>query len=374
MKIAYVSNSRFPSERAHMVQIVHMCNAFSELGHSVTLLVTDRKTPITESPEKYYGAKFHFSVQRLSIPDIVERITKIPKILWAFLYTLQRFFFARKVIQHVSNAHYDCLYGRDEWILLFLGFFISKEKIVWESHEAKYNYAARQLLKKKVPCIVISEGIRDFYLKNGVPESQLLVAHDGIDDAFFGPIESKENARRRLGISSDMHIAMYIGGFEGWKGVKTFFEAAEGTRDMLFVAIGGKPDEIEKYKEMYPSVLFLGPRPYRELKDNQQAADVLVIPNTATTSTSAEYTSPLKLFAYMTSKKPIVASRIPSITRVLEEDIAHFFVPDDAEDLSRVLKQVITNTFVLERANSAYGKSIQYKWSERAKHIISFIQ
>ena len=79
MNIWYVSNSRFPSERAHMTHIVHMCNAFADEGHTVTLVVTDRPTTIEERPEAFYGVPLHFSDIRVSVPDMAGRARTIPR-------------------------------------------------------------------------------------------------------------------------------------------------------------------------------------------------------------------------------------------------------------------------------------------------------
>jgi glycosyltransferase involved in cell wall biosynthesis len=52
----------------------------------------------------------------------------------------------------------------------------------------------------------------------------------------------------------------------------------------------------------------------------QKAADALVLPNTAKEDISKYYTSPMKLFEYMASRRPIVATNIPSITEIINEE------------------------------------------------------
>ena len=43
MKILYLANIRFPSDRAHATQIFNMCNGFASNGADTTLVVADRK-------------------------------------------------------------------------------------------------------------------------------------------------------------------------------------------------------------------------------------------------------------------------------------------------------------------------------------------
>jgi glycosyltransferase involved in cell wall biosynthesis len=370
MRIAYTTNSRFPSERAHMTQIVAMCNAMAELGHEVTLFVTDRETLITESPEAYYGVTLRFSVKRVFVPDFAGRTSYFPRILQPFLFFIQRIIFTLCFRFSIKTKDIDLIYGRDEWVLSMLSFIV-KTPLIWESHEAKFSLGARALMKKMKYTIVISEGIYDFYVSHGVQALRLHVAHDAVDDRFFEPFVPKEEAQALLGIKTSKPIVMYIGGFEAWKGTQTLFEASKQDASFDVVVIGGSDDEVHSAKEKYPGIAFLGRRPYRELPVNQQAADILVIPNTATVMLSAQYTSPLKLFTYMTAKKIIIASRIPSITRVLRDDEAYFFTPDDPVSLCTTINEALKDKDrAKDRMLKAYARSREYTWKARAQGIL----
>ena len=54
MKLYYIANARIPTEKAHGVQIMKMCEAFVDAGHEVKLIVPKRKNPIQEDPFAYY--------------------------------------------------------------------------------------------------------------------------------------------------------------------------------------------------------------------------------------------------------------------------------------------------------------------------------
>lgn len=370
MKIAYVTNMRFPSERAHATQVVHMANAFASLGHDVTLFTTTRKTHITESPETYYGVRFSFAQKRIRILDIVGHIHSFPKFLHTYLYLLERLLFAISFVFSTRGETYDVLYCRDEWVLWFVSLFRQKQKVVWESHEAKYNHAARKLIAHG-NIVVISEGIRNRYVALGHSTDQFIVAHDAVDDTFFTPQVSKEDARQRLDLTSEKPVVMYIGGFDTWKGVATLFEVSLILDEVKLVVIGGTLKEVEAAREKYSRIQFLGSRPYKELPVYQRAADILVIPNTAKNELSANYTSPLKLFAHMTSNVPIVLSDIPSLRAVLDDGSAFFFIPDDVTSLRRVILDAISDPIEgVKKATSAYEKSLQYTWKQRAASIL----
>ena len=75
------------------------------------------------------------------------------------------------------------MYGRDEWILWLLSLWIETQ-IVWESHEARFSFAARKLAVT-IPIVVIAEGIREFYVGRGVDPWRILVAYDAVDDTII---------------------------------------------------------------------------------------------------------------------------------------------------------------------------------------------
>jgi len=345
-----------------------MCEGFFQNGHQVTLVASNRSTGKELTLAETFGFEPSFKIQKIS-----GNLFFYPRSKFAF--ALNALIFNVSLFSSINLKLFDLIYCRDEWIGWVASLFVDAKKIIYESHEAKYNWAVKQLLKKGMKLVVISDGIKEFYLEQGIRSERIHVAHDAVDDSFFKEKESKQVVRERLRLPADAFIAMYIGGFDTWKGVETFFAAAEHTKGVTFATIGGSEAEIVKYRAEYPLVRFLGPRPYGELAQNQQATDVLVIPNTAKNDLSAKYTSPLKLFAHMASGVPIMASNIPSLRTVVDDSQATLFTPDDPKDLSRTLEKVKNNySAALQKAERAFEVSKTYTWANRAKCIIDFVQ
>jgi len=347
-----------------------MANAFASLGHDVALYVSTRKTAIAESPEAYYGVPFRFMLKWVSIPDIVGSIHRFPKILHPYLYILERIFFSISFILTMWNKSYDLIYCRDDLVLWCVALFFPRQKVVWESHEGKHNFFSKRLLSQGLT-VVISEGIKERYVSLGHNPELIFVAHDAVDDSFFSAPADRAQVRMRLGIASEKPVVLYIGGLDAWKGVYTLFDAAVLLPHVHMAVIGGADTKIASLRIEYPSVQFLGSRPYRELPENQQAADILVIPNTAKDVLSSSYTSPLKLFAHMTSRVPLIVSDIPSLRAVLDEASALFFEPDNPRSLAEGISQVLHNPEEAHtRALHAYELSKRYTWKERARVIL----
>ncbi len=367
MRIAYLANVKFLGKRAHSVQIAHTCQAFSaQEGTAIDLYVNKRLESSQSEIDSFFGFSPLFTAINIAPKFFFPRVR--------LTFYLSEMVFSLSFLLKAQTKTYDVFFSRHEWILFFLSFFIPREKIIWESHEAKFNYPVRHLLKKGIKVVVISEGIRDFYLGQGVSDSILSVAHDGIDGSFFEEVDTKEKIRKELDIPLNSKVVMYIGGLDKWKGVETFFLAAAILPEITCVVVGGRTDEINKYKSLYTSVLFLGSRPYRNLKNIQQAADILVLPNTATIPLSAEYTSPLKLFSYMASGVPMVTSDIPSVRNVLTSDMTTYVTPDSPESLASGIQNIFMNYDpALEKAKLCKKLALSYTWSNRAKQISEFI-
>ena len=139
--------------------------------------------------------------------------------------------------------------------------------------------------------------------------------------------------------------------------------------------MGEGEEPLEIARQRHPGVTFLGFHPYRELADNQSAADVLVLPNSGKTDISAKYTSPLKLFTYMASGKPIIASDLPSLREVLSERNAFLVKPDDPDALAAGIRYALEHPDeAAKRAAQALEDVKRYTWESRAKHILEFIQ
>jgi glycosyltransferase involved in cell wall biosynthesis len=88
------------------------------------------------------------------------------------------------------------------------------------------------------------------------------------------------------------------------------------------------------------------------------------------------FTSPLKLFEYMASGKPIVASDLPAIREVLSHNTNSILVPpDNPEALAGGVRYILENPAMGEKiARQAAVDVLSYTWDERTKKIMDFIR
>lgn len=127
-------------------------------------------------------------------------------------------------------------------------------------------------------------------------------------------------------------ILLYCGNLEPYQGVDllldSFAIAAERATDLHLVVIGGEPDDIRKYndkaKEMgvRKRTHFLGPRPFEEIDAYLADANILVAPRIRGINT------PMKVFPYLHSGKPVLLTDLPTHSQLLTQNEAYLAPPD----------------------------------------------
>ncbi len=361
MKIFYIVNIRLPTEKAHGIQIMKTCEALAAAGAEVELVVPTRRTPIRDDPYGYYGVARTFTTRKVWCPDLTR--------LGRLGFVLSAVWFAEAA--HFRRAFWraDVVYSRDAFVLA--QYVLLGRRLVYEAH-TRPTAITRFVARRAAQVVAITRGLKDAYVAAGVPESRITVAPDAVDVNAFAQPEPQASSRARLGLPLDKKIALYVGRLDGWKGVDTLLEASRFLPpSVLVVVIGGEPGQVAALSAQYPNVRFLGYRPYRELPDNQAAADALVLPNTGKQVDALRFTSPLKLFAYMTSGVPIITSDTPAVREVLTEADAYFFTPDDPVALARAIEVALTNPSEAHaRAVRAQEAVIAYTWEQRSARIL----
>ncbi len=370
MKLLYIANIRFPTERAHGIQIAQMCNAFAGQGVEVELVVQRRVNVLSENVFTYYDLPKSFRITELSTIDTLQYawsgfMGKASYIIQTVTYAIHVFWYAQ--------GRKELIYSRDETLLYLLSFFF--ESYAYEIHAPKWNFITKRVVKKAKILFPISRGLKDFYIEQGVAPKKLCVAADAVDIHQFDIQNSRNECRKRLDLPLDKYIVLYAGHLYKRKGAFTVAEsAALLSHDTLVALVGGTEYEIPEFIDRFGGderISILGPKPHRDIPYYLRAADVLVLPNSGKDADASTYTSPMKLFEYMASGTPIVASDVPSLREILDEETAYFFTPDDPISLAQVLGRVaLEKNDAATRAVKARERVSAYSWENRAKNIL----
>ena len=112
-----------------------------------------------------------------------------------------------------------------------------------------------------------------------------------------------------------------------------------------------------------------------EVADLLRGADVLVLPNPPS-AISTQFTSPLKLFEYMAVGRPIVASDLPAIREVLEDNVTALLVPGgDAAAIAAAVRRLIDDPALAARLARGAALAVRdYSWDRRAERIETLLR
>lgn len=356
MKILYLTNSRIPTEKAHGLQIIRMCEAFANNGHHLQLIVPKRLNLIKKDVFEFYNSKNNFKIIFLPIIDTVG-LGKFGFIFEAIQFTVG------STIYSLFKKN-DLVFTRDE-ILAAFNILIGK-KVYWESHTGAYGFFAKFVLKKADKIIVISEGLEDFYKEKGVSEDRMVVAHDGVRVEDFQFNFNKNNLRDELNLPKNNPLIMYTGHLYDWKGADLLAKASEVLKNYNFIFIGGTDLDLESFKRKYrnKNILFVGFVENKFIPKYLKTADLLIIPNIDNGDISSKFTSPLKFFEYIASGVPILASDLISLKNI-GKDKVDYFKAGDLDDLIKNIK-VHFHGGCKHESDNLY----LYSWEERVKKII----
>lgn len=376
--VLYIVNQRIPTEKAYGIQIAKMCEAFGSLGLNVFLIAPYRIGKIKNNIFEYYGVKSNFKFKKIFSPDFY-----LPGKLDRLAFYTKNIFSVFILAFYALSHKADIIYSRDELPLYILSFF--KKNLVFEIHKfsAKKMLFYKRFKKLNLKIIAVSKGNKDELLKLGFRESNIIIAHDGVDLKEFNIDLSKGQARSKLSLPQDKKLIGYVGqlrtmGME--KGIDLAIKSLKSLPENVnLVLIGGSKDDINFYKTLSKSenlikrVIFKGSIRHDLIPFYLKAFDVLTMPFPYNRH-YAFYMSPLKLFEYMASKRPIVATDLPSVLEILNEKNSVLVKPDDPNSLSDAINKFLNSPeFSKELAEKAFEDVKNYTWQKRAGRIFGFI-
>ena len=371
MRIVYLSSSIIPSQKAHSIQVVKMCNAFAELGHEVTLfarLSEQNNDFSTNDLKNYYGIQNNIELYRLSASN------------YRLLGGLEYAFKVCKTIKDL-NINPDILYGRNLYSLTACHIF--NKPIIYESHAVPVlgkkvleNYLFSRPQFKLL--VVVNKHLYDYYVNNfsflkNNPH-KILLAPDGAD--LTKTITSTTDIAKKVSLIG------YAGSLYPGKGIETIIKIAEKMPELNFAIAGGTDSQIKAVKRSCKlnNINFLGFLPPSAIPEFLSKCDILLAPysnkvysENHTKTDISDWMSPLKIFDYMASKKPIIASNLPAIKEILEDKRTALLVDynDITEWNNSIVKILCKPNIAQELSKNAYDLlKNKYTWKIRARKVI----
>jgi glycosyltransferase involved in cell wall biosynthesis len=368
LKISYLSQSPVPSQKANSVHVMRMCEAFAQNGHDVTLVCRRGDTLSDPSIYDFYDVTDNFELRYINWSTIPAA---------GILYGLR---VGRYLLE--KRRDIDLAYARCPYSALSACFL--KIPLIYEAHALPRTIFHQQLealiLKyaRLRSLIVISQALKDDYeqlFARMLSQKKIIVAHDGANiKQPFTKTQDERIHEHRLKI-------VYTGSLLPGKGVAIVIAIAKQLPQHDFHIIGGPIEVWHSYytHDVPANIYYYGFLPPSSITAWQQEADILLLPNQSKVFTDhgrvdiGRWTSPLKLFEYMASGSPIIASNLPVLCEVLHHgENALCVAPDVPKSWVKAIQRLSDNPYLATKiAEQAYKDLINnYTWQQRAVKVL----
>ncbi len=346
----------FFQPRGTPISVYFRIKALSELGHSTDLITY----PL--------GSEINFkNLKTIRVPNLCGfRKIKIgpsfQKLPLDFLLFLCAWWM-------ILKNRYDMVFSHEE--AAFFGVLLAKAKNIphlYDMHSSlpqqleNFNFT-RSLLFKQIfiwmekfiaknsqAIIVICLDLFKKMERMGYAEKSVLI--ENFLEFESPPLSEEKIAWKRKEYSpSGEKIVLYAGNFKPYQGIPLLLQAMSKIKkeDVILLLVGGNDEEKKEMHKLAESlkilnrVRFIGQIPASQVALYVSIADVLVSPRLKGTNT------PLKIYSFLKSGKPVVATKLWTHTQILDESIA-VLVPPDPESLAEGLEYALRNGEAKKRA------------------------
>ncbi len=293
------------------------------------------------------------------IPGV--RIIRIPRFRWlgpvkvgpSLLKLFLDFFLVLWTVALLVRRRYDFVHAHEESVF-FSRFLkpIFRFKLIYDMHSSlpqqltNFKFTTSRLLiglfeRLENGCLRAADAVITIcpmlaeYAVARVPDTG---RHFLIENSIFDGVKLKNPGPedgasvQMLPLPADRPIVGYAGTFEPYQGldilIRAFAKVHAKRPDALLLMVGGAPDQVERHRALAKAngieahCRFTGRVEQTLAKRYMTRASVLTSPRKEGTNT------PLKIYEQLASGIPIVATRIPSHTQVLDDAVCFLVDPD----------------------------------------------
>jgi glycosyltransferase involved in cell wall biosynthesis len=372
MKIACISASRIPSTTANSMQVMKACQAISQLGHEVHLILPKHQSQLKNIDlASHYGLKTQFPIEFLpSVP----KLKRYDFTLWA----------VRKARQLKADASY--IWFVQAGIISLLAHL----PVIFELHgppEGIFGPTLFRLFqnipgkKRLLPITTaLAYQLQDNFGVDYNDQRLVRVTPNGVDLERYINLPEPAAARAVLGLPEALTVG-YTGHLYQGRGMNMLVELARCFPNLSFLWVGGHENDVVKWKklleeEKVANITLTGFVENSQLPFYQTAADILLMPyekviTGSSGGDSTSYASPMKMFEYMACRRAIISSDLPVIREVLNTSNAMLCPPEDVASWSQALGNLIYDEEKRQLlAEQAWSDIQRYTWLERERKAL----
>ena len=382
MRLAYPDPHPVPDTGTESLQILYTADALGKAGIEVCLITPPPATVI--AARDILGHELSPNVKVIHLRD------GYPS--WLPWRSNRPFY--RAVARFLAKQPAEMIYARNLKLAELLLRWLPSQPLVFESHEPftltyreehprmnlRQHHKLAALARREefvyrharglvtVPPLLIDALRQEF----GV-QTPAVDAPNGVDlRQAEAPARTEANS---------VPVLLYLGSLHPWKGVETLVRALPLVSGgaQLHIA-GGTPARIEELRMLARScdvedrVVFHGPVEPGKRFGYMHRADICLLPLTDT-GIGSRHTSPIKLFEYMATGKPIVVADVPDTRAIITPGVHALAVPvGDPHAFATAINTLLANPALRARlGTAARERASEFSWDSRARRIADFV-
>lgn len=341
MKILMLAPQPFLEERGAPFAIYHHIRALLAMGFEVDLVTYHLGKTVTLPGLRIFRIPALPGIQQVKVGP---SLAKIPLDVLVFCLALWRLF----------QKRYDAIHTHEEAgvmgiVLNFL--FGCKHLYYMHSDLAQQvvssdftrnplllnliSRAQKWMVRKAHAVIAICPDLEATARRLSPKTPIFMIENSAVDENLPPPDPLAVAGMKRILKLDAGPVLLYTGTLESYQGIDLLLQSVPAVvsarPDARYLLVGGHPGQVARWQQVArdlgvaPYVHFTGQRPLAEMPLYMALADILLSPRSKGTNT------PLKLYTYLHSGRPILATAIYSQTQVLTDKTARLVPPTSAD-------------------------------------------
>jgi glycosyltransferase involved in cell wall biosynthesis len=372
MRILMIAPEPFFTPRGTPISILFRLQALSRLGIEVDLLTY------------HLGEDVHFPGVRIFRIPAIPLVRKV-KVGPSYVKPLLDFLIWLKAVAMLSSGRYDVIHAHEEAAYFSMPLsHLFGTKLIYDMHSSlpqqlsNYGFAdyrplvrlasrlEKAVIRRAGAVITICPDLERHVEGFHAGRKGFLIENFVVSESSESIALQAAELRERYRLNGKLVIA-YTGTFERNQGLDLLVAGAQGVvaefPQAVYLLVGGRPDQLEALRSLAirhgveQHFLFLGPQSFEDVPVFLEAADLLVSPRSHGTNT------PLKIYSYLASGKPIVATDMETHRQVLDDRNAMLVEPT-AQGLARGIGALL--------ADASLRQTIGQRGRQLAKEQFSY--
>ncbi len=365
-RLLYLYGEEITGKRAREIHTLNRCLSLCRAGMRVDLVIAESPACALDSPLfKAFGLEGHENLT----------LTRLPRRwkLGPLSVTSSSHYYRQVKCWLARSGRFDAAYVIHLKAEQFLQKSLPDLPTIFEAHEifadawpqgsGKFLKLSRQESEAyaRARAVVATSAylLGELQRRYKMPE-KVFISPNCADESFFLDTDD----------SYDRNELIYVGSFQGWKGVPTAVAAMHHLPEHHLTVVGGNAEQVRVLSANAPAnVSFTGFLSKKKILPLLAKASIGLLPNRLEPRNSL-YTFPMKFLEYAAANKRVVATELPVLRELAPGPWMAFVPPDDPKALAGAVLAMSSRNAGHEPRDWA----LNYRWDARALVLAEFLQ